>query len=134
MADLTFYKKLGLIVGFRKAWKVSSGIKGRFASIPPKSYKVPPWSLSVGTKRVPGVPFNAKYSKPAYLDKNNFGWFLWLGVAGYGIHPDGNVPGTEGCIGLTNPDTRDLFEELRKKHTSGFEVLVTDQLAVAPIA
>ena len=29
-----------------------------------------------------------------------------------GIHPDGNVPGTKGCIGITSPDTRALFERL----------------------
>jgi len=32
---------------------------------------------------------------------------------GLGIHPDGNVPGTAGCIGVTNNNTRDLYDALR---------------------
>lgn len=30
------------------------------------------------------------------------------GRYGLGIHPDGNVPGTEGCIGLLDSDTSDF--------------------------
>jgi hypothetical protein len=32
---------------------------------------------------------------------------------GLGIHPDGNVPCTAGCIGATDSDTRSMREALR---------------------
>ncbi|WP_338669199.1 hypothetical protein [Pseudodesulfovibrio methanolicus] len=34
----------------------------------------------------------------------------------FGIHPDGNIPGTKGCIGLTAPDTgeaKEFFENVK---------------------
>ncbi len=31
---------------------------------------------------------------------------------GFGIHPDGNVPGTAGCIGATSNDTTSLRDAL----------------------
>jgi len=40
-----------------------------------------------------------------------------------GIHPDGNVPGTEGCIGVTSSDTSDLYQTLQ---TTTFTDLYVD--------
>jgi hypothetical protein len=31
--------------------------------------------------------------------------------SGLGIHPDGNVPGTEGCIGVKSPDASKFWEK-----------------------
>lgn len=62
-----------------------------------------------------GVPHDPKYWKPpfAYRDKKGFSWFFWLGKGDFGIHPDGNVPGTKGCIGIVEADTRPLFNKLK---------------------
>lgn len=30
------------------------------------------------------------------------------------IHPDGNVPGTLGCIGITDPDVRGCYDALKR--------------------
>ena len=55
----------------------------------------------------------------SYRDKTGFAWWCRLTPCfktertGLGIHPDGNVPGTRGCIGITLDDTRPVFEALR---------------------
>jgi len=36
------------------------------------------------------------------------------GRTSLGIHPDGNVPGTLGCIGIREEDTKDLLNWLRE--------------------
>jgi hypothetical protein len=54
----------------------------------------------------------------AYRDKAGNTWFAPLKPLfaterkGFGIHPDGNVPGTLGCIGLTAEDTKEVLELL----------------------
>jgi RHS repeat-associated protein len=56
------------------------------------------------------------YRRGAFCDAFKNCWFLKLrddlGRTGLGIHPDGNVPGTEGCIGLTAPDSSEVAEIL----------------------
>jgi hypothetical protein len=39
-----------------------------------------------------------------------------------GIHPDGNIPGTEGCIGITELDTRNLYLKLKRAPGESLEV------------
>jgi hypothetical protein len=54
----------------------------------------------------------------SYRDATNFSW--WCPIVprfstkrtGIGIHPDGNVPGTLGCIGIVNGNTRSLYNTL----------------------
>jgi len=41
---------------------------------------------------------------------------------GLGIHPDGNIPGTAGCIGIREKDTRELFARLKKADGERLEV------------
>jgi len=59
----------------------------------------------------------AKYNP--YRDKIGFAWWCRLTPlfetdrSGFGIHPDGNVPGTLGCIGITTENTQDVFNELQ---------------------
>lgn len=56
---------------------------------------------------------------PGFIDRETgLGWFVPLvaddniGRTGLGIHPDGNVPGTLGCIGITrNADS--FYRNLR---------------------
>lgn len=46
----------------------------------------------------------------SFRDQNGIAWFIPIGPLfgttrdGLGIHPDGGVPGTLGCIGLTGAD------------------------------
>lgn len=48
------------------------------------------------------------------------GWFLPLVAKfsttrhGFGIHPDGNLPGTKGCVGLQGKDVRRFWSKWTK--------------------
>ncbi len=48
---------------------------------------------------------------------NGGGWFLPLTPKfsttrdGFGIHPDGNLPGTKGCVGLQGEDTKRFWDK-----------------------
>lgn len=58
----------------------------------------------------------------SYRDANNFAW--WCPItprfathrSSLGIHPDGNVSGTLGCIGIVNGNTYSLYTTLRHAH------------------
>ena len=69
-----------------------------------------------------------EFQKGAYKDQSGFAWFTRLHPAfstprtGLGIHPDGNLPGTEGCIGLKNFDTSSVYSSL--KNSRGQKLLV----------
>jgi len=58
----------------------------------------------------------AKYNP--YRDKSGFVWWCQLTPlfetdrSGFGIHPDGNISGTLGCIGICIDNTREVFEVL----------------------
>jgi len=127
MADLTFNKKAGTLTGFNNTWKARSGIQGKYQPLASRTYQVPRGSLMTGTEKVEGVGYNKVYAKPAYKDPKGFGWFLWLGAGGLGVHPDGNVPGTKGCIGVVANSTRDLFDKLKGKNHTGLTVAVVDR-------
>lgn len=123
MADLTFYKATGQLVGFGQTWSARSG-GSNFAALASKTYKVPPNALMTGTEKGTNVPYDSKYGQSPFRDKMGLGWFLWLGEANLGIHPDGNLPGTEGCIGITDPNTKDLYDLLKQHSGSGMTVEV----------
>jgi hypothetical protein len=48
------------------------------------------------------------------------GWFIPLTPKfstsrdGFGIHPDGNLPGTKGCLGLQGEDTKEFWDRWMK--------------------
>ncbi len=42
---------------------------------------------------------------------------------GFGIHPDGNIPGTLGCIGIRLDDTREVFETLQNANDKSLIVI-----------
>jgi hypothetical protein len=56
----------------------------------------------------------------AYTDAAGNTWFAGIKPtfpttrSSFGIHPDGNVPGTLGCIGITEPDTKEVFNYLNQ--------------------
>ena len=100
--------------GFGKSWKVRSGIPGLYTPIPKGTYTAPMGALMTGNAGSGiGVPYHVNFDKNSYQDKQGLRWFLWLGVGNYGIHPDGNIPGTKGCIGIVKDDTSDLFHSLK---------------------
>ena len=126
MTDFTYDKSKETLEGHGQKWDVNSGIPGKYASIPNGVYIVPKGSLMAGQPGN-GVPHDKKYSKApySYRDKNAFSWFLWLGKGDLGIHPDGNITGTKGCIGIVNDDTRPLFNKLKQLNSiSKITVLV----------
>src|SRR5258706_10600792 len=55
-------------------------------------------------------------SNGAYCDTNNKCWLQALAPdfetdrTELGIHPDGNVPGTQGCIGIRAADTKKWYD------------------------
>ncbi|MFT3796112.1 hypothetical protein [Flavobacterium sp.] len=76
-------------------------------------------------------------SEDAYCDTNNKCWFQRLDAqfastrTEIGIHPDGNVPGTKGCVGLNIPNTKAWYDAFFAvspgKHTV---VTVTEEAAI----
>jgi hypothetical protein len=110
MADFTYSlanKKL-CITSSGKCWNAVSGPHGAGA-------------LPVGTYRVERnkiTPYTASIAA-SYRDSTGRGFFLPIKPTfttprdGFGIHPDGGVPGTLGCIGLTAADTESFFEAIR---------------------
>lgn len=124
---ITYDKSTGTltVVGSTKTWNATSGIPNKHKPIADGLYTVPKNALMAG-KTGEGVPYDPKYNKSPYRfqDKKGFSWFLWLGKGELGIHPDGNVPGTLGCIGITDDDTKPLFNELKKLKDQAYKVQV----------
>jgi len=64
------------------------------------------------------VPIEATTENSPYTDAMGFAWFAKITPrftterSGFGIHPDGNVPGTRGCIGIAIRDTKPIFNFL----------------------
>lgn len=114
MPDFIYDKKSRKLTGHGETWEVRSGIPGEYTPTPNGLDTVPPGALMSGQAGL-GVPHDPKYAKApfAYRDKKGFSWFFWLGKGDLGIHPDGNVPGTKGCIGIVEADTRPLFNKLK---------------------
>ncbi|RME58823.1 RHS repeat-associated core domain-containing protein, partial [Candidatus Parcubacteria bacterium] len=87
-----------------------------------------PWGkgmLPKGRYALPGAPVKVPPSHPrqaSFCDPLGNCW--WQPIkplfptdrSGLGIHPDGNKPGTAGCIGIKARDTSDLFEALTRDH------------------
>ena len=113
MTTLIYNTGLQQLQGFGKTWKVRSGIPGLYTPIPRGTYTAPHGSLMTGNSSGIGVPYHVNFDKSSYEDKMGLRWFLWLGIGNYGIHPDGTVPGTRGCIGIVKDDTSDLFHLLK---------------------
>lgn len=125
MADFVYDKKKKTLVGHGQTWRVRSGIPGAYSPTPNGLYTAPKGSLMAGTPGN-GVPHDEKYSKApySYRDKKGFSWFFWIGSENLGIHPDGNVPGTKGCIGIVDNDTRPLFNLLKQLNEQPVTILV----------
>ncbi|WPU91869.1 hypothetical protein SNE25_21365 [Mucilaginibacter sabulilitoris] len=75
---------------------------------------------------------------PAYCDPNSKCWFQLLDPqfqtarTDIGIHPDGNVPGTEGCIGITVNDTKPWYDALYSVASGSYTTVdVTEEILIA---
>ena len=125
MTDFIYDRSGGVLTGHGQEWAAVSGIQNRFSPIANGTYMAPAGSLMAG-KSGYGVPYDEKYRRAPfrYTDKKGFSWFFWLGLGDIGIHPDGNLPGTEGCIGITDHDTSPLFYLLRRINTAPVTVWV----------
>jgi hypothetical protein len=44
---------------------------------------------------------------------------------GLGVHPDGNIPGTAGCIGIKERDTAELLERLKEAEGETLDVNIS---------
>ena len=91
-----------------QSWPAISGPHGK-GQLPPGKYLI-------------GEPIEIKSSAAKfnpYRDKIGFAWWCRLTPlfetdrTGFGIHPDGNIPGTLGCIGIQLDNTREVFEALQ---------------------
>jgi RHS repeat-associated protein len=90
------------------SWPAGSGPWGN-GQLPPGTYTLPSPPVTVP----PNHP-----NQPSYCDGSGNCW--WQPITpnfptnrtGLGIHPDGNVPGTAGCIGATDNDTNSLRDAL----------------------
>ncbi len=62
---------------------------------------------------VEGANLDAGFINP----KTGRGWFIPLESDfnttrhGFGIHPDGNLPGTKGCVGLQGDDIKKFWDK-----------------------
>lgn len=89
-------------------WASRSGPFGKGAA-PPGVYEI---GRVVELAQVPGT-------KP-FTDYFGFAWWAKLFPTfttertGLGIHPDGNVPGTLGCIGVKEPNSKPCFIHLQE--------------------
>lgn len=91
-------------------WGVKSGPHGK-GPAPPGIYKVDK-----------PVTIEASDENKPFTDTKGFAWWAALTPAfetersGFGIHPDGNVPGSKGCIALCDSDTKPAFDALTEAH------------------
>jgi hypothetical protein len=99
MSTLTFNKKTGYLTWGAVHYKAISGPHGK-GVMPSGTYTIKVRHAVVGNG------LKSSYEDTATGNR----WFIPLepqfGTSrhGFGIHPDGNVPGTLGCIGLNASD------------------------------
>ena len=102
-----------------------SGKRWRARSGPYGNGPLPAGFYEIGTAFEVEPP---EQEKGAYQDVAGLAWFCRLRAkfaterTGLGIHPDGNIPGTRGCIGLTDEDTSGAYIRLRLARTERLEV------------
>lgn len=92
-------------------FNVITGGYGR-GPLPDGSYVVETTKVAVG---------NQSNMKSGFVNPlTNRGWFIPLTPKfstnrhGFGIHPDGNLPGTKGCVGLVTADIKKFWDKWLK--------------------
>ena len=124
MADLIFDRKQKVLSWTVKklTWSAVSGPFGA-GSLPVGIYDIARREITEYTNKV-DVP---------YRDKTGMGFFVPIypkfqtnrGKSGgrLGIHPDGNKPGTLGCIGITEANTRSFHNAIKQTAPSAMLTL-----------
>jgi RHS repeat-associated protein len=115
---LTYYDAEG-----RPVAQTSGATSGPYGGgpLPPGEYEGEPRGGS-------NAPTVGGQRNRAYCDPVGNCWFAPISPildtprSGFGIHPDGNVPGTEGCIGLTQRNTSGDRSRIQK-FAPGFGIL-----------
>ena len=104
MSELVFKRKAGTLTWGATRFKAVSGPHGK-GPLPLGQYEI----------RTRHVVANRSMSN-SYEDKATGNrWFIPIEPLfnttrdGFGIHPDGNMPGTLGCIGLTSTDANGFW-------------------------
>ncbi|WNO10476.1 L,D-transpeptidase [Teredinibacter sp. KSP-S5-2] len=77
---------------------------------------IPDGTYDIETKKA--VVGNAQTMKSGFVNAaTGRGWFLPLTPKfsttrhGFGIHPDGNLPGTKGCVGIQGDDIKKFWDK-----------------------
>lgn len=124
MADLIFN-----IAGETLSWP-AKGLRWGAVSGPHGLRALPPGLYDISRREV--TPYTKTVDSP-YRDKTGYGFFIPIypkfdtlrgTVDGrLGIHPDGNVYGTRGCIGIKNANTRNFHDAIRSTAPSAKLIL-----------
>jgi len=124
MADLVFDRMLKTL-----SWP-SKGLRWGAISGPYGKGSLPSGLYDVGRREVTG--YTSAVDSP-YRDKTGKGFFVPVYAkfetnrgkkdGRLGIHPDGNVPGTLGCIGITNANARNFHDAIRSTAPSAVLIL-----------
>lgn len=111
MATMTFNRSSGILSWPNfGSWEATSGPFGRGA-LPAGLYTVSRREITDYTSK----------TKPPFRDKTGKGFFIPIypqfpatrGTnARLGIHPDGNVPGTDGCIGIKGGKAKSFYDAI----------------------
>ena len=100
-----------------KSYKAVSGGGSTNGTLPIGLYKISLVTALADTKN--NVPYKGE----------GFPWFARLDAlgnctrTGLAIHPDGNLPGTAGCLGVLENDI-ELYENLKSVYVDGIELIV----------
>lgn len=119
MPDLIFNKSTGQLSwpAIGKYWGARSGPYG-LGALPSGKYTVGRREITDYTSSI-GVAFKDQTGKGFFVPiYPNFSTTRGSSGGRLGIHPDGNVPGTQGCIGLTDHDTYSFYDAVRNTSAS----------------
>lgn len=104
-------RMIGALEWGKDEYKVVTGGYGK-GQIPDGMYEVKARNVAVGNNNT----MQSGFVNPLTAR----GWFIPLTPKfstirdGFGIHPDGNLPGTKGCLGLQGEDTKKFWDKWMK--------------------
>lgn len=124
MADIVFDRALKKLTWTAKglSWNAVSGPFGA-GPLPPGLYDIARREITDYSNKIDA----------AYRDKSGFGFFVPIypkfettrGKTGgrLGIHPDGNKPGTLGCVGITDTNAKSFHDAMKMTSPSSILTL-----------
>lgn len=126
-----------LVAPSGERWNARSG--GLLGNNPNVTYRSDGRSAALpgGTYRIVREQATGVSRKEMLIPGRNWGWWVPLeplfeterGTAArgrFGVHPDGDLPGTDGCIGIygENPNAYDRLYEMLKDNSTGSHLIV----------